>query len=157
MTINRASKNFAKELLTGASVKDVKELFRKHAQLWADETHVGVKDCFKECYNIKKAQEILSAKDRYIENLLKENNELKYKNDESKKVNNIIKANLKFIRSKLEIKSATSNNQEIKVCEKCWSDAFVRSQSDTSKTQTEHYLDLLFERKNHPCNETKEA
>lgn len=31
-------------------------------------------------------------------------------------------------------------------CEKCWGDAYVRSLSDTSKTQYEHYKDLVMER-----------
>lgn len=30
-------------------------------------------------------------------------------------------------------------------CEKCWADAYTRSLSDPSKTQTEHYLDTLAE------------
>ncbi len=33
------------------------------------------------------------------------------------------------------------------VCEKCWEDAFTRSQADPSKSQTEHYFDLLKGRK----------
>ena len=38
-------------------------------------------------------------------------------------------------------------------CEKCWADAYVRSLADTSKTQTDHYMDLLDERKDNPCVE----
>jgi hypothetical protein len=34
-------------------------------------------------------------------------------------------------------------------CEKCWSLAFMRAQDDTSKTQSEHYLDLLEENPQH--------
>lgn len=37
-------------------------------------------------------------------------------------------------------------------CEKCWNDAYSRSLSDTSKTQVEHYNDLLQERKDNPCD-----
>jgi hypothetical protein len=37
------------------------------------------------------------------------------------------------------------------VCEKCWRDAYVRSISNPSKSQAEHYNDLLDERKDHPC------
>ena len=36
-------------------------------------------------------------------------------------------------------------------CEKCWSDAGRRAYSDTSKTKSEHYMDLLEERKDNPC------
>lgn len=36
-------------------------------------------------------------------------------------------------------------------CEKCWNDAYTRSLSDTNKSQTEHYFDLLEERKDNPC------
>lgn len=32
------------------------------------------------------------------------------------------------------------------MCKKCWDDAHMRVLSDTSKSQTEHYLDLLEER-----------
>ena len=37
------------------------------------------------------------------------------------------------------------------MCETCWADAYSRSLSDTSKTQTDHYNDLLEERKDNPC------
>jgi len=36
------------------------------------------------------------------------------------------------------------------VCEKCWSDAYMRSR-DTGKSQTECYYELLEERKDNPC------
>lgn len=39
------------------------------------------------------------------------------------------------------------------VCEKCWSDAYMRMMAHPSKSQTEHYLDLLEERKDKPCQE----
>ena len=35
-------------------------------------------------------------------------------------------------------------------CEKCWNDAFVRSRFD-GRSQSEHYADLLEERKDKPC------
>jgi hypothetical protein len=39
-------------------------------------------------------------------------------------------------------------------CEMCWADAYWRSVfGDTSKSQEEHYRDLLEERKENPCNE----
>lgn len=36
-------------------------------------------------------------------------------------------------------------------CEKCWADAFMRFMSDPSKSQAEHYSELLAERKDNPC------
>ena len=36
-------------------------------------------------------------------------------------------------------------------CEKCWYDASLRVRSDYSKTQSEHYYDLLKEREQNPC------
>lgn len=36
-------------------------------------------------------------------------------------------------------------------CEKCWRDAYMRTLSHPSKSQTEHYYDLLEERKDKPC------
>jgi len=39
-------------------------------------------------------------------------------------------------------------------CEKCWGDAFMRSQTELSKDQTEHYRDLLKEREEKPCSPT---
>ena len=35
-------------------------------------------------------------------------------------------------------------------CEKCWGDAFVRARRD-GRSQTDHYLELLDERKDKPC------
>lgn len=43
------------------------------------------------------------------------------------------------------------------MCEKCWADAYTRSLSDTGKTQSEHYQDLLNERKDSPCSPTGET
>jgi hypothetical protein len=37
-------------------------------------------------------------------------------------------------------------------CEQCWLDAYVRKLSDPSKSQTEHYHDLLSERPA-PCGD----
>ena len=40
-------------------------------------------------------------------------------------------------------------------CEKCWGDAYFRYRFvDSSKSQAEHYRELLKERKDNPC--TKE-
>lgn len=36
-------------------------------------------------------------------------------------------------------------------CEKCWADAFGRVRDHPMKSQTEHYQDLLEERKFNPC------
>lgn len=36
-------------------------------------------------------------------------------------------------------------------CEKCWGDAFLRTLSHPDKSQYDHYLDLLSERKDNPC------
>lgn len=38
------------------------------------------------------------------------------------------------------------------ICEKCWKDAYMRMVNQPSKAQTEHYMDLLEERKNNPCS-----
>lgn len=42
-------------------------------------------------------------------------------------------------------------------CEKCWYDAYVRSRQDVSKSQAEHYTDLIEERKDKPCSETEQT
>ena len=42
-------------------------------------------------------------------------------------------------------------------CEKCWNDAQSRIYADTSKSKTEHYQDLLKERKNNPCSPKEQA
>jgi len=36
-------------------------------------------------------------------------------------------------------------------CEKCWGDAYKRVLADSSKSQTDHYYDLLKEREENPC------
>jgi len=41
-------------------------------------------------------------------------------------------------------------------CEKCWSDAFLRSYS-THKSQSVCYHELLEERKNNPCSPREQA
>jgi hypothetical protein len=41
-------------------------------------------------------------------------------------------------------------------CEKCWGDAYMRVLSDSSKSQAEHYEDLLRERKDHPCSQKEQ-
>lgn len=41
-------------------------------------------------------------------------------------------------------------------CEKCWGDAYLRSLNDQSKSQPEHYLDLLLERQDNPCTPAEE-
>lgn len=42
------------------------------------------------------------------------------------------------------------------VCEKCWSDAALRVLDQPGKSQTEHYLDLLEERRDEPCTVARE-
>jgi len=42
-------------------------------------------------------------------------------------------------------------------CEKCWGDAYLRMINDLSKSQTEHYEDLLIERDCNPCSEKEQA
>jgi hypothetical protein len=41
-------------------------------------------------------------------------------------------------------------------CEKCWSDAYMRSRS-TGRSQSEEYLKLLTERENSPCTPKEQA
>jgi hypothetical protein len=41
-------------------------------------------------------------------------------------------------------------------CEKCWGDAYLRYRMDPSKTQADHYRDLLEERKDRPCSEAEQ-
>lgn len=43
------------------------------------------------------------------------------------------------------------------ICEKCWGDAWGRVICDSSKTISQHYLDLLEERKNRPCTSQQQA
>lgn len=42
------------------------------------------------------------------------------------------------------------------ICHKCWNDAFDRSVNDRTKTQYEHYLDILNERKDNPCTQAEQ-
>ena len=41
-------------------------------------------------------------------------------------------------------------------CEKCWSDAYMRTLAEPNKSQAAHYRDLLEERKDHPCTEDEQ-
>lgn len=41
-------------------------------------------------------------------------------------------------------------------CEKCWGDAYMRTLSDPVKTQSDHYRELLEERKDKPCTEAQQ-
>jgi hypothetical protein len=41
-------------------------------------------------------------------------------------------------------------------CEKCWADAYLRSIIE-GRTQTEHYRELLEERKENPCTPEEQA
>ncbi len=41
-------------------------------------------------------------------------------------------------------------------CEKCWDDAYLRWMTDRSKTQAEHYRDLLAERVLKPCSKAEQ-
>lgn len=43
------------------------------------------------------------------------------------------------------------------ICDKCWRDAYSRMISDPSKTQTDHYLDLLDERADNPCTKEEQG
>lgn len=42
-------------------------------------------------------------------------------------------------------------------CEKCWGDAYMRHLDFPGKTQSDHYHDLLIERKDNPCTPEQEA
>jgi hypothetical protein len=42
-------------------------------------------------------------------------------------------------------------------CEKCWNDAYGRTNSDPFKGQSEHYQDLCLERKHTPCSYEDQA
>ena len=42
-------------------------------------------------------------------------------------------------------------------CEKCWGDAYRRHVADPSKSQAEHYQDLLAERILKPCTKKEQA
>jgi hypothetical protein len=49
-------------------------------------------------------------------------------------------------------------NQEgiMAMCERCWRDAYMREMANTSKSQSQHYHDLIEERKDHPCTEDEQ-
>jgi len=42
-------------------------------------------------------------------------------------------------------------------CEKCWGDAYRREFNQPLKSQSEHYHDLLEERKDNPCSPKEQA
>jgi len=42
-------------------------------------------------------------------------------------------------------------------CEKCWNDAYYRMHTDRMKSQSEHYFDLIKERKDNPCTPEQQA
>lgn len=42
-------------------------------------------------------------------------------------------------------------------CEKCWGDAYMRIYSNPSKSQSEHYGDLIHERKENQCTPEEQA
>lgn len=42
-------------------------------------------------------------------------------------------------------------------CEKCWRDAYFMTLSDPMKGQSEHYQDLIAERKDEPCTPEQQA
>jgi len=43
----------------------------------------------------------------------------------------------------------------MKVCEKCWADAYLR-QASLGGAQVDHYHDLLEERRDRPCPKTEQ-
>jgi len=42
-------------------------------------------------------------------------------------------------------------------CEKCWREAGRRVMSDTSKTQTDHYGDIIKEKEGNPCSPQEQS
>ncbi len=38
------------------------------------------------------------------------------------------------------------------MCNKCWNDAALRVGEDSSKSQYDHYIDLIDERRANPCS-----
>jgi len=42
-------------------------------------------------------------------------------------------------------------------CEKCWGDAYTRTHTNPTKSQAEHYQDLINERKENPCTPEQQA
>lgn len=43
------------------------------------------------------------------------------------------------------------------MCEKCWADAFMRTFKNPCKSQSDHYFDLIEERKDNPCTPKQQA
>lgn len=41
-------------------------------------------------------------------------------------------------------------------CEKCWGDAYMRHLDNPSKTQFDHYSELLKERRDMPCSQEEQ-
>jgi hypothetical protein len=41
-------------------------------------------------------------------------------------------------------------------CEKCWGDAYLRHLANPSKSQAEHYRELLEDRMNFPCTKAEQ-
>jgi hypothetical protein len=41
-------------------------------------------------------------------------------------------------------------------CERCWGDAYLRYRADPRKSRSDHYHDLLLERKDNPCTPEQE-
>ena len=42
-------------------------------------------------------------------------------------------------------------------CEKCWGDAYMKTFTNPSKSQAEHYSDLIKEREENPCTPEQQA
>ena len=42
-------------------------------------------------------------------------------------------------------------------CEKCWVDAYTRSLVQPWKSQSEHYQELMLERRDNPCTPKQQA
>jgi len=42
-------------------------------------------------------------------------------------------------------------------CEKCWADAWRRAYNNPTRSQAEHYRDLIEERKDNPCSAKEQA
>lgn len=63
---------------------------------------------------------------------------------------NFLKKNMVFVIMKI-VRLVGINM----ICEKCWADAHMRSVNNPEKTQSDHYIDLLQERKSKPCQPEK--
>lgn len=42
-------------------------------------------------------------------------------------------------------------------CEKCWGDAYLRHINNPRKTQSDHYRELLEERRDTPCTQEEQT